>query len=154
MVAPNSIILDTRTMLHNVRYLAHNVNEIQGRIFINDLIEDLVTAISSAPHAEHRLHELATEIESGEYQYGYTILNPELAAPLYYLGISMFEQLRHLQLYLPDGSLRYHHYRIEDPTFNDIVLTRTHELTQYTRPSNLRPDGPSAVQQHPRSFSV
>lgn len=154
MVAPNSIILDTRTMLHNLRYLAHNVNEIQGRVFINDLIEDLVTAISFAPQAEHRLNALAQEIADGEYEYGYTILNPELAAPMYYLGISMYEQLRHWKIYMPDGSLRYQHYRIDDPAFNDIVLTRIHELTQHSGASNTRPNYTPAVSSYPRPFSI
>ncbi len=139
-MAPNSIILDTRALMTKVRFHAHNVNEIQGRVFVNDLIEDVVDCISNNYEAIFRLTELAKEIYNGEYQYGYTILNPDLAPALYNLGASMHEQLRHFGIYLPDGSLRYHHYRIEDPHFNDIVLARTYELTQNSDASNLRSD--------------
>lgn len=129
MVAPNSIILDTRPQVLKLRRLAKNVELIEGRHFIPDILEDVMHCLRNARTAKHELEAFVSEIKSGQYEYGYTLLDGKLAEAVDELGKHIFSQLQFHSIYWIDGILPYHYYTVADPHFHDVYLRQTHELT-------------------------
>ena len=135
-MSANSIVLNTANALRPIRFLARHIENIQGRIFVNDIVEDVLYCLLNRYTAMQQLHEYVKEIHHSHYEYGKYILSPLFAPLLEQLGKTIFEQLVVLGLYQLDGVLPYHHLRLEDPTVNDIILARTHELSYYSSKNN------------------
>lgn len=131
-MSADNIVLNTANALRSIRFLARHVENIQGRIFVNDIVEDVLYCLLNRYTALQQLHEYVKEIHHSHYEYGKYILSPLFATPLERLGKTIFEQLVALGMYQVDGILPYHYLRLEDPAVNDIILARTHELTYYS----------------------
>jgi hypothetical protein len=129
MAVPNSIILDTHVLVKQLRSISQNIQILEGRHFIVDILEDIMFCLRSAVTAKSYLAEFVNEIRSGRYEYGYTLLNTELANVVEELGLHLFEQLKHYGIYLPDGTVSYHYCTVTDPHFHDVLMIKTHELS-------------------------
>lgn len=129
MPAPNSIILNTRDQVKKLRLLSKDIEIIEGRYFVVDILEDVMHCLRNCYTAKQDLQSFINEIKSGHYEYGYTLLGKELADCVEELGFALFEQLKTLGVYFPGGQLPYHYCTVADPNFHDVLLTQTHELT-------------------------
>jgi hypothetical protein len=139
-MSANNIVLNTVNELRTIRFLAKHVETIQGRVFVNDVIEDVLDCLLNRFTALQKLHDYVKEIHNSHFEYGRYILSPLFAPLLERLGKTIYAQLVALHLYQIDGILPYHHLRLEDSSVNDIILARTHELTYYTS-SNRKVSG-------------
>lgn len=126
---PSAIILNTHGKVKELREKSKEILVIEGRHFVCDILEDLLDCLTHLKTAGVDLAGFVTEIRSGKYEYGYSLVKTEIASIVFDLGMDLFRQLRFWHLYLPDGKLPYYYLPIRDPYFNDVVLLRIHELT-------------------------
>ena len=128
----NSIILDTSRYVSHLRRLGGEVELMEGKHFVTDMLEDLFSCFTNAKTVHSKLSALVAEISSGKYEYGYTLLDDRIAKALWDIGIESFNQLRRLQAFMPDGLLPYYYFAIADRHFNDVLLLRLYDLPHPT----------------------
>lgn len=125
----NSVIIDTKEPVKKLRQYIRGLTPIAGRDFVSDIMQDLVYEMRESKYATDRVGNLIAEISGGKYQYGYTLLDTRLTAPVMHLAMHIADRFREYGIYLPDGTLPYVCVPVHNVNFHDLLLTRIYELS-------------------------
>jgi hypothetical protein len=125
-----SLILNTSHLVSKLRRLGGEIELMEGKHFVTDILEDLFSCFTNAKLVHRKLSEFITEISQGKYEYGFCLLDQRFAQVIWELGIEVFQQLKHAHAFLPDGTLPFYYFPISDKHFNDILLLRLYDLPQ------------------------
>lgn len=130
---PDTIILDTYDAMHALRHIGGLFGKHPE--FADDIAQELIERMQDFRHAYNSVSRYVEEIHIGahaEEEDG--DIEPEFAPYIGQLAHEIYRQLRDIRAYYPDGHLAYHFHLPDRPTvMNDVMLTRTRELTYHER---------------------
>lgn len=128
-MAPNSVILDTHESVKRlVNFTAHE-NSVTWHFFVLQVLEDIVDCAHNVKTFQRELRRLMEDINRGKYKnHTKEAADGRLAAAVHEVALTVFEQLKAVGAYLPDGLLPYYFYPVQDRYFHDMLLLKIHEL--------------------------
>lgn len=126
---PHSVLLDTHEVVKRLRELPSVDSFMIWRLYLPEVLEEIVESLRNVKTARRDLRALCRDIQQRKRYATFFPDTPNLlAAGVEEVGMKIFEQLKLFGAYLPDGSLPFYCYKVEDPLFNDILLVREEQL--------------------------